>query len=236
MGVLLCILKKYFLTCLSLFFQSLEEQNQRERVQFKELLKDKEEEIDILTKQSMQPNGEFEEINQLLNAEKQKNHSLQAQIEANCSKNNPVDDAPNIQDASCRTEDLKVIESLKQQITSTENSISEFQLNVEKLNGQINEKDTLIVKLKSQHENAIQILKQSTEVAVNENNELSEQIIELENKLKSSENQAKSAHRQIDLLQQKLEEFSQINEETSKLKAEKLQLEMDKSKLEDQLR
>merc|ERR1712020_235807 len=46
--------------------QSLEEQNQRERVQFKELLKDKEEEIDILTKQSMQPNGEFEEINQLL--------------------------------------------------------------------------------------------------------------------------------------------------------------------------
>ena len=193
-------------------------------------MKDKEEEIDILTKQSMQPNGEFEEINQLLNAEKQKNHSLQAQIEAICSKNNPDDDA------SYRTEDLKVIESLKEQITSKENSISEFQLIFEKLNGQINEKDTLIVKLKSQHENAIQILKQSTEVAVNENNELSEQIIELENKLKSSENQAKSAHRQIDMLQQKLEEFSQINEETSKLKAEKLQLEMDKSKLEDQLR
>ena len=222
--------QKIFYNIIIIFFQSLEEQNQRERVQFKELLKDKEEEIDILTKQSMQPNGEFEEINQLLNAEKQKNHSLQAQIEANCSKNNPDDDA------SYRTEDLKVIESLKEQITSKENSISEFQLIFEKLNGQINEKDTLIVKLKSQHENAIQILKQSTEVAVNENNELSEQIIELENKLKSSENQAKSAHRQIDLLQEKLEEFSQVNEETSKLKAEKLQLEMDKSKLEDQLR
>ena len=192
-------------------------------------MKDKEEEIEILTKQSMQPNGEFEEINQLLNAEKQKNQSLQALIDANCSN------ADQNVDAS-RAEDLKVIESLKEQINSKENSISEFQLNFEKLNGQINEKDSLIVKLKSQHENAIQILKQSTEVAVNENNELSEQIIELENKLKSSENQAKSAHRQIDLLQQKLEEFSQINEETSKLKAEKLQLEMDKSKLEDQLR
>ena len=198
-----------------------------ERGQFKELLKDKEEEIEILAKQSM-PNGEFLELNELLNAEKQKTEELQSQLNNGTSAHQSEDIS--------RTEDLKVIDSLKEQVHLKDDTISELKLKIEKIEGELNEKSIFTDKLKVQHENSIKILKQSTQVAVQENNEISERVRELEENLKSSETLATSAQKQIDQLQNKLENFSCVNEENSNLKAEKIQLESDKSKLENQLR
>ena len=203
----------------------MEEQSQVERNQFKELLKDKEEEIELLSKQSM-ANGEFDELNQLLNAEKAKTETLQAQIEA--SKNHTS--------AADNSDTTEEVQSLKEQLNQKDEKLSGFKQKVELLEKEVKDKTAFIEKLKLQHESSIQILKQSTQVAVEENNELSEKIVTLKERVNESQAQFQSSQRNNDHLQEKLEQLSHVNEENSKLKAEKLQLECDRTKLEDQLR
>ena len=202
----------------------MEEQSQVERNQFKELLKDKEEEIELLSKQSM-GNGEFDELNQLLNAEKAKNETLQAQIEASNNDASATDNS-----------EITEVQSLKEQLNQKEEKLSEFKQKVELLEKEVKDKTAFIQKLKLQHESSIQILKQSTQVAVEENNELSEKIVKLEKSVNDSQAQFQSSQKNNECLQEKLEKLSHVNEENSKLKAEKLQLECDRTKLEDQLR
>ena len=76
-------------------------------------------------------------------------------------------------------------------------SLAELKIKIEELEGHVKEKGTFVEKLKTQHENSIKILKQSTQIVVEENNELSEQITELQHKLKSNETYSKSAQNQL---------------------------------------
>ncbi len=98
------------------------------------------------------------------------------------------------------------------------------------------ESNDKIDKLKQQHEMAIQTMKQATEVAVNGNNELSEEVEKLKQALEEAKQSESSAVKQCETLQTKLEEFSSLNSEHKKLEKEKSDLEIEVAKLAEQLR
>ena len=161
-----------------------------ERKQFKELLKDKEEEIELLSSQQGFED-QFQELNKLLNTEKLKNEELsKKQV-----KNN---------------DDLALKKELEQ-------------------------KELFVQQIQVQHQQAIEIMKQSTQVAVEDNNKLTEQIAELERNLSEQQDIAKAAQVQLEQVQNKLEEFSAVHEENSNLKIDKMHLENQVSKLKDSL-
>ena len=114
------------------------------------------------------------------------------------------------------------LEDLKSQHSGFENSLRD--------------KDEIIKKLQLQHEQSIQVLKNSMQVVVNQNSETQIKLQSTEDKLKKSQKVAKAAQDQLETLQKKLEEFSSVNEENSNLKVEKLQWETDRDKLNEKLK
>ena len=70
----------------------MEQQREIENNQFKELLKDKEEEIALLASQAEQNDlsDQFQELNKLLNVEKQKNQELSAKLESQSGSDDDV--------------------------------------------------------------------------------------------------------------------------------------------------
>jgi chromosome segregation ATPase len=87
-----------------------------------------------------------------------------------------------------------------------------------------------------QHQQSIQIMKQSIQVAVEDNNRLTVQVSDLESQLNDSQTLQTASQDQMDTLQSKLEELSKVNKANHQLGHEKSELEEKCSKLSEQLR
>jgi len=202
----------------------LEQEKEVEKSQLKELLKDKEEEIALLITQADQNDlsEQFQELNKLLNEEKEKNARL-SKNEQSGSQNDDDASIQLLQEENEKNQQLsKELEDLKSQHLGFENSLRD--------------KDEMIKKLQSQHDQSIQVLKTSMQVVVNQNSETQVKLQSTEDDLKRSQKVAKAAQEQLEALQKKLEEFSSVNEENSNLKLEKIQWETDRDKLNEKLK